>query len=86
MGSCRCWQVAQLHHTKLGEVPVTCFIPTLVLCHKTRGEVESQLGYLFEENGKSPPGSRALECCVSLGLIRVKIQRKSILFVCIYIL
>lgn len=38
LGSCGYWQVARLHQTGPGEVPMTCFIPTLVLCRKTRGK------------------------------------------------
>lgn len=53
LGSCGYWQVAPLHQTGPGEVPMTCFIPTLVLCRKKmEGEVESQLEYLFEAAGK----------------------------------
>lgn len=38
VGGCGYWQVTQLHQTGPGEVPMTCFIPTLALCRKTRGK------------------------------------------------
>lgn len=38
VGGCGYWQVAWLHQTGPGEVPMTCFTPTLVLCRKTRGK------------------------------------------------
>lgn len=37
-GGCGYWQVARFHQTGPGEVPMTCFIPTPVLCRKTRGK------------------------------------------------
>lgn len=64
---------------------MTCFIPTLVLCRKTRGEVESQLEYLFEAGGKSPPVARPCECCVLLCLTGVEMRRKTGYFVFTYI-
>lgn len=55
VGGCGSWPGARLHRTGPGEVPMTCFTPTLALCRKNQGEVESQLERLFEADGKSSP-------------------------------
>lgn len=60
LGSCSCWQVARLHQTGPGEVPMTCFTPTLLLCRKNQKEVESQLEYLFEAAWKKSPCGKTM--------------------------
>lgn len=66
LGSCGYWQVAPLHQTGPGEVPMTCFIPTLVLCRKKwRGKSSHNSSICLkrlENKKKSPTVARPCEC------------------------
>lgn len=76
LGSCGYWQVARLHQTGPGEVPMTCFIPTLVLCRKTRGKSSHNSSICLKRLEKVPPVARPCECCVLLCLIGGEMRRK----------
>lgn len=65
---CGYWQVEQLHQAGPGEVPVTCFIPTVVPCHKkARGSRVTARVFVWSWWKKSfcgPDCVSALSSCV----------------------
>lgn len=86
LGSCGYWQVVPLHQTGPGEVPMTCFIPTLVLCRKKwRGKSSHNSSICLkrlENKKKSPTVARPCECfCAAVSDREGKCAGKKILFV-----
>lgn len=62
---CGCWQVAQLHQTDPGEVPMTCFTPTLVPCRKSKRKPSHSLSICLKlvEKGLLWQDHVSILCC-----------------------